>query len=126
MGKRESVDERDANQSMEPMGIERHRRSPKGERTGVSEWSLREAVRHRRAKRRSQTENWEIRVNQSKSKGRHVPSYPTRSYWKNVPGGNGACPARSKAEIACSKDFRFVSNVDFSTTLFDGRSYCSP
>ena len=40
----------DANQSMEPMGIERHRRSPKGERAGASEWSQREAVRHRRSK----------------------------------------------------------------------------
>jgi hypothetical protein len=35
---------------MEPMGIERHRRSPQGERAGVSEWSQREAVRHRRSK----------------------------------------------------------------------------
>ena len=35
---------------MEPMGIERHRRSPKGERAGASEWSQREAVRHRRSK----------------------------------------------------------------------------
>ena len=39
-----------ANQSMKPMGIERHRRSPKGERVGASEWSQRETVRHRRSK----------------------------------------------------------------------------
>jgi hypothetical protein len=39
-----------ANQSMEPMGIERHRRSPQGERTGASEWSPRDTVRHRRSK----------------------------------------------------------------------------
>ena len=32
------------------MGIERHRRSPKGERAGASECSQREAVRHRRSK----------------------------------------------------------------------------
>ena len=35
---------------MEPMGIERHRRSPQGERTGASEWSQRDTVRHRRSK----------------------------------------------------------------------------
>jgi len=39
-----------ANQSMEPTGVERHRRSPQGERAGASEWSQRAAVRHRRSK----------------------------------------------------------------------------
>ena len=34
---------------MEPMGIERHGRSPQVERAGASEWSQREAVRHRRS-----------------------------------------------------------------------------
>src|SRR5436190_593003 len=35
---------------MEPTGVERHRRSPQGERTGASEWSQRDTVRHRRSK----------------------------------------------------------------------------
>jgi len=39
----------------------------KGERAGASEWSQRERCDIDAAKRRSQTENWEVRVNQSKS-----------------------------------------------------------
>jgi hypothetical protein len=45
----------------------------KGGLSGVSEWSQREAVRHRHSEARSQTENWEVRVNQSKAKREHVP-----------------------------------------------------
>jgi hypothetical protein len=43
------------------------------------------------AKRRSRTENWEIRVNQSKPKLTHVPNVSqTARIMKTVPGGNGA------------------------------------
>ena len=41
------------------------------------------------AKRRSQTENWEVRVDQSKSKRKYVPELShTHVTYRNVPGGN--------------------------------------
>ena len=59
-----------ANQSMDPMGIDEARR--------VSEWERANGASGTRcdidaAKRRSQTENWEVRVNQSKSRLTHFP-----------------------------------------------------
>src|SRR5438477_5551664 len=60
---------------MEPMGIERHRRrSPRrlSERERVNGASGKRCDIDA-AKRRSQSENWEIRVNQSKPKLKHVP-----------------------------------------------------
>ena len=60
---------------MEPMGIERHRRrSPRR----LSERERANGASGKRcdidaAKRRSQSENWEIRVNQSKPKLKYVP-----------------------------------------------------
>ena len=63
-----------ANQSIEPMGIERHRRrSPRR----LSERERANGASGKRcdidaAKRRSQTENWEVRVNQSKPKRAHI------------------------------------------------------
>src|SRR5437762_10891386 len=75
---------------MEPMGIERHRRrSPRR----LSERERANGASGKRcdidaAKRRSQTENWEVRVNQSKPKLTHVPNVSqTPESWKPFPAG---------------------------------------
>ena len=72
-----------ANQSMEPTGVERHRRSPQ-----VSFLEKVNGVSGKRcdidaAKRRAQPENWEVRVNQSKPKLERVPECPRLTGLKN-------------------------------------------
>src|SRR5947207_13936569 len=70
---------------MEPTGVERHRRrSPRR----LSERERANGASGKRcdidaAKRRSRTENWEIRVNQSKPKLKHVPECQRLTGLKN-------------------------------------------
>jgi hypothetical protein len=75
---------------MEPMGIA----SDMDQAPRVSERERANGASGKRcdidaAKRRSQTENWEVRVNQSKPKLTYIrKESQTRKGWTNVPGGN--------------------------------------
>src|SRR5438874_7476079 len=70
---------------MEPMAVERHRRSPKGERANGASGKRCDIDA---ARRRSQTEKWEVQVNQSKPKLTYIrKESQTRKSQKSFPAG---------------------------------------
>jgi len=76
---------------MEPMGIERHGRSPQVERAGASQWSQREAVRHRRSEAEvADREPGSLSQSiEGQTQARTQAWYHHKST-EIVPGGNGA------------------------------------
>src|SRR5947207_1593543 len=98
---------------MEPMGIERHRRrSPRR----LSERERANGANGKRcdidaAKRRSQTENWEVRVNQSKPKLTHIgKESQTRKLRKSFPAGMEATGVERHRRSRLRVSFREKAN----------------
>src|SRR6266513_956238 len=106
---------------MEPTGVERHRRRlPRR----LSERERANGTSGKRcdidaAKRRSRTENWEIRVNQSKPKLKHVPECQRLTVLKNRSRRESNPHLRFRKPLFYPLNYGNSDNSDFRFSIAD-------
>src|SRR5436190_9200038 len=106
---------------MEPMAVERHRR---GSPRRLRERERANGASGKRcdidaAKRRSRTENWEIRVNQSKPKLKHVPECQRLTGLKNRSRRESNPHLRFRKPPFCPLNYGNSDNSDFRFSTSD-------